>query len=267
MYRGDIPKFQWQSSVLCDRGKTRNETHCMNRKRTSFCDAHCCKIHCEACMVAISLESETSEHFEHFFSIMLTRLITPSEVSRRTKISWSLFNCLLLSRLTSIQHRGLARIECKSVVQSERSICHRFDERMLPLGSYSEDTMCHLYRGKRARYPISMHMIFFYRDSLVYDHAVPRHTTVTSSYYSNVLRSSLLRHLRMKRPGKVETGWVLHHDNAPAHTARLTQECLRELNVNVLPHPPYSPDLAPCDFWLFPTVNLYEARSSLPTKL
>ena len=100
-----------------------------------------------------------------------------------------------------------------------------------------------------------MHMVFFDRYGLVYDHAVPRKTTVTSSYYSTVLKSSLLRHLRMKRPEKLKTGCVLHHDNAPAHTARLTQECLREMNVDVLPHPPYSPDLAPCDFWLFPTVK------------
>ena len=100
-----------------------------------------------------------------------------------------------------------------------------------------------------------MHMVFFDRQGLVYDHAVPRHTTVTSTYYSNVLRSQLLRHLRTKRPEKVKNGWILHHDNAPAHTARLTQECLQELNVSVLPHPPYSPDLAPCDFWVFPTIK------------
>ena len=100
-----------------------------------------------------------------------------------------------------------------------------------------------------------MHMVFFDRQGLVYDHAVPRHTTVTSAYYSNVLRSQLLRHLRTERSEKVKNGWILHHDNAPAHTARLTQECLQELNVSVLPHPPYSPDLAPCDFWLFPTIK------------
>ena len=47
----------------------------------------------------------------------------------------------------------------------------------------------------------------------------------------------------------------LHRDTAPAHTARLTQECLRELNVDVLPHPPYSPDNASCDFWIFSTAK------------
>ena len=40
---------------------------------------------------------------------------------------------------------------------------------------------------------------------------------------------------------------ILHHDNAPSHRAAVTQETGFEL----LEHPPYSLDLAPCDFFLF----------------
>jgi len=45
--------------------------------------------------------------------------------------------------------------------------------------------------------------------------------------------------------------WMLHHDNVPAHTALSIREFLVKKNIPVLPHPPYSPDLAPCDFYLF----------------
>ena len=45
--------------------------------------------------------------------------------------------------------------------------------------------------------------------------------------------------------------WVLHHDNAPAHTALSIREFLAKENIPVLSHPPYSPDLALCDFCLF----------------
>src|SRR5438128_2697576 len=44
---------------------------------------------------------------------------------------------------------------------------------------------------------------------------------------------------------------MLHHDNA-AHTSKVVTKYLKQERVNVLPHPPYSPDLAPCDFLLFP---------------
>ena len=27
------------------------------------------------------------------------------------------------------------------------------------------------------------------------------------------------------------------------------------MGINTVPHPPYSPDLAPCDFWLFPKLR------------
>ena len=44
--------------------------------------------------------------------------------------------------------------------------------------------------------------------------------------------------------------WV-HMDNARPHRAKCTALVLEELEIVPLPHPPYSPDLAPSDFWLF----------------
>ena len=62
-----------------------------------------------------------------------------------------------------------------------------------------------------------------------------------------------------KRVQRVRTDiaddWALHHDNAPAHTALSIREFLVKKNIPVLPHPPYSPDLAPCDFCLFPKLK------------
>ena len=41
------------------------------------------------------------------------------------------------------------------------------------------------------------------------------------------------------------------HDNAPPHTARLTQETVEHLGLELLPHPPYSPDLGASDYHHF----------------
>jgi transposase len=45
--------------------------------------------------------------------------------------------------------------------------------------------------------------------------------------------------------------WILHHDSAPAHTTLFVREFLASKQITVLEHPPYSPDLAPSDFFLF----------------
>ncbi|MEW8547188.1 MAG: hypothetical protein AB2693_27060, partial [Candidatus Thiodiazotropha sp.] len=60
--------------------------------------------------------------------------------------------------------------------------------------------------------------------------------------------------MRKKRPRKATT-FLLHQDNAPPHCAGLTQATLKELNIKTIEHPPYSPDLAPNDFFLFPTLK------------
>ena len=48
---------------------------------------------------------------------------------------------------------------------------------------------------------------------------------------------------------------MLHHDNAPAHTALSVRQFLATEQITVLEHPAYSPDLAPDDFFLFPKIK------------
>ena len=74
--------------------------------------------------------------------------------------------------------------------------------------------------------------------------------TVTGAYYAEVLRK-LRAKLAEKYPGKLHRGILFHHDNAPVHSSRIVRDVLREFQWELLPHPPYSPDLAPSDFFLF----------------
>jgi hypothetical protein len=49
--------------------------------------------------------------------------------------------------------------------------------------------------------------------------------------------------------------WFLHNDNAPAHDALPVRKLLAKKKIMKLDHPPYSPHLAPCNFWLFPKLK------------
>ena len=44
---------------------------------------------------------------------------------------------------------------------------------------------------------------------------------------------------------------LFHQDNAPCHNSLAAMEKLNELSFEYLPQPPYSPDLAPSDYYLF----------------
>jgi histone-lysine N-methyltransferase SETMAR len=61
----------------------------------------------------------------------------------------------------------------------------------------------------------------------------------------------LKRAVRRKRSGLHNDQILLQHDNARPHAALRTQEAIQKLGWTVLPHPPYSPDLAPSDYHLF----------------
>jgi hypothetical protein len=50
--------------------------------------------------------------------------------------------------------------------------------------------------------------------------------------------------------------WILHHDNAPSHLVLIVHEFFAKNNMITMDHPSYSPDLAPCDSFLFPKVKM-----------
>ena len=49
--------------------------------------------------------------------------------------------------------------------------------------------------------------------------------------------------------------WMLHNDSAPGHASLLLRSYLAKHQTSVVPHPPYSPDLTPADFFLFPKLK------------
>ena len=78
---------------------------------------------------------------------------------------------------------------------------------------------------------------------------------MNSEYYKGLLER-LRNDVRRKRPENWENGFILHHDNAPCHTSLLVRDFLSNKIITMCPYRPYSPDLAPGDFWLFPKIKM-----------
>lgn len=77
---------------------------------------------------------------------------------------------------------------------------------------------------------------------------LPLNVTVTKELYCEQLDRLNIK-VKELRPEITIVRFL--HDNAPAHRAKMTSEKLANLGWEVLPHPPYSPDLAPTDYYLF----------------
>ncbi|GFV19199.1 HTH_48 domain-containing protein [Trichonephila clavipes] len=71
-----------------------------------------------------------------------------------------------------------------------------------------------------------------------------------SQYYLAVLKRLMARIRRIRPEYRTGSSWCLLHDNAPSYTSLVRRFLVK--NVYVLNHLPYSPDLAPCDYSLFP---------------
>ena len=74
-------------------------------------------------------------------------------------------------------------------------------------------------------------------------------------YFVEVLRE-FRKKFHRKRPALFKSGqWHFHQDNAPVHNSILVTDYLSKMGIKTVAHPPYRPDLAPCDFWWFPQLR------------
>jgi len=104
---------------------------------------------------------------------------------------------------------------------------------------------------------VDFFFFFFFFDSkgIVHYEFVPCGETVNKEFYLNILKH-LREAARRKRPAAwTNNTWMQHHDNAPAHVSLLILEFLTKHETTVVPQLPYSPDLAPVDFFLIPKLK------------
>jgi histone-lysine N-methyltransferase SETMAR len=107
-----------------------------------------------------------------------------------------------------------------------------------------------------------MVLAFFDSKDLIYTNYVPRGTKVIAMYIVEAL-GKFLKVFKQKRPEMAARNWWFYWDNAPVHTAAMVMDWMAARQFKVIEHPPYSPDLTPADFFLFPKVKRELAGLSL----
>ncbi len=96
-----------------------------------------------------------------------------------------------------------------------------------------------------------MVVTFFDSKGLIYFEYVQRPLTVNQRVFRAIFRHFHEAYQRRRPHSSIRGHHFFHFDNAPAHTTDLTVQLIHQLGWTHLPHPAYSPDLAPSDFWLY----------------
>lgn len=99
-----------------------------------------------------------------------------------------------------------------------------------------------------------MATVFWDARGIIHIDYLQKGKTITGEYYANLL-DHFNKVLMEKRPHLTKKKILFHQDNARVHTCAIAMAKFHELHYELLSHPPYSPDLAPCDYFLFPNLK------------
>ncbi|GFX94317.1 mariner Mos1 transposase [Trichonephila clavipes] len=100
-----------------------------------------------------------------------------------------------------------------------------------------------------------MATVFWDSHGVILIYYLQKGKTITGAYYASLL-DKLKAELAGKRAHLQKKKILLHQDNALSHTSAVVMVEIQELQFELLDHPPYSPDLAPSDFFLFPHLKI-----------
>ena len=107
-----------------------------------------------------------------------------------------------------------------------------------------------------------MAKIFWDLHGIILIDYLQKEKTITGEYYASLLdRFDAI--LKEKRPHLAKKKVLFHHDNAPAHTSAIATAKLFDLRYEIFSHPPYSSDLAPSDYFLFPNMKTWLGGNSI----
>ncbi|CAF1523449.1 unnamed protein product [Didymodactylos carnosus] len=86
-------------------------------------------------------------------------------------------------------------------------------------------------------------------------HRIERGQTVGHHYYINQCLRPLIDEIKRQRPSHGTRGIKIHYDSGRPHVHKDVTDYPESEGFTIIQHPANSPDLSPCDFWLFDLIK------------
>ncbi|CAF1652017.1 unnamed protein product, partial [Rotaria sp. Silwood1] len=103
--------------------------------------------------------------------------------------------------------------------------------------------------------PRTLLAIFFKSNGPLLIHRLERGQTMDHRYYIDNCLRPLIDEIKRQRLSCGTHDIKIHHDNGKPHVHRDVCTYLESKGFTIMPHSPNSPDLSPCDFWLFDLIK------------
>ena len=98
--------------------------------------------------------------------------------------------------------------------------------------------------------------VFFDYRGVVHLEFLPEGQPAKDKYYLSVMRRLREQICRKRADLWKENTWIVLHDNAPSHKPIIVNEFLAKNSMNIIEQPPYAPDMASAEFFLFLKLKL-----------
>lgn len=159
---------------------------------------------------------------------------------------------LLMSQYNLAQfEEGKWRL-CDVVTGDESWVYHRHIGTNSSTASWTAEGQLPPTQVKRHQFePKSMICVFFKSTGPMHVDVLKKGKTIDNKYYIQNCLKPVVKEIMSQRPISGTDNMKILHDNAKPHVHYNVKKYLKTENLKLIDHPPYSPDLAPCDYWLF----------------
>ena len=181
----------------------------------------------------------------------LTALWVPKSLSDQQMATRASVNSALLKRFRSKEDKFLSRL-----VTVDETWVHYYESE-----NKAQSRQCvgpGSLRPKKFKTQPSagkvMATVFWDAQGVIMLDLIAKKSTITGAYYANLL-DYLRIVIREKHRGKLSKGILLQQDNVRVHNCKIAMDAVERNVYEVIPHPTYSPDLVPSDYFLFPNLE------------
>ena len=213
--------------------------------------------------------------------VMADQRVTERYIAHEVGISQERIHVIITNNLTKVSARWVSRLQpldgkrirhnmCRGNLELYNSDSDHFMRRFVTM----DETWVHHFQPeskqqfkqrkhlgspapKRAKTVCSagklMASVFWDAGGVLLVNYLEKGKTITGQYYVD-LPMQFREQIKVKRRGKLSRGVIFHQDSPPAHKSVVAIAASRDCGFKLL-HPPYSPDLAPSDFYLFPRLK------------